>query len=98
MQIETIISLVVLGVVILASLITIIVAIVRGDMKKFIVEKMEEAEKLFEDLPKEEKTKKKLQYVLEAVKEKYKIMELFLNVKKFVEYIISITKQINYKK
>ena len=97
MQIETIISLVVLGVVILASLITIIVAIVRGDMKKFIVEKMEEAEKLFEDLPKEEKAKKKLQYVLEAVKEKYKVMELFLNVKKFIEYIISITKEINAK-
>lgn len=91
MQIETIISLVVLGVVILASLITIIVAIVRGDMKKFIVEKMEEAEKLELD------GAKKLQYVLEAVKEKYKIMELVLNVKKFVEYIISITKEINAK-
>lgn len=92
MQIETIISLVVLGVVILASLITIIVAIVRGDMKKFVVEKMEEAEKL------ELSGEQKLKYVLEAVKEKYKLMELFLNVKKFVEQIIDITKQINYKK
>ena len=92
MQIETIISLIVLGVVILAGLITIIVAIVRGDMKKFIIEKMEEAEQLELD------GAKKLQYVLEAVKEKYKLMELFLNVKKFVEQIISITKQINYKK
>ena len=92
MQIETIISLVVLGVVILASLITIIVAIVRGEMKKFIIAKMEEAENLKLD------GLKKLQYVLEAVKEKYKLMELFLNVKKFVESIIEISKKINYKK
>ena len=91
MQIETIISLVVLGVVILAGLIAIIVAIVRGDMKKFIIEKMEEAEKMELD------GVKKLEYVVNAVKEKYKIMELVLNVKKFVEKIIDITKQINYK-
>lgn len=92
MSIETIISLVVLGVVVLAGLITIVVAIVRGDMKKFIVEKMEEAEKLDLD------GAKKLEYVLKAVKDKYKILELIVNVKKFVEQIISITKQINYKK
>ena len=91
MQVETIITLVVLGVVILGSLATIIVAIVRGDMKKFIVEKMEEAEQL--KLSGEEK----LKYVLEAVKEKYKVMELVLNVKKFIEYIISVSKQINAK-
>lgn len=91
MQIETIISLVVLGVVILASLITIIVAIVRGDMKKFIIAKMEEAEKM------ELSGAEKLKYVLNAVKEKYKVLELILNVKKFVEQIISITKEINAK-
>ena len=91
MQIETIISLVVLGVIILASLITLIVAIVRGDMKKFIIEKMEDAEKL------ELSGEQKLKYVLEAVREKYKILELVLNVKKFIEEIISITKQINVK-
>ena len=91
MELETIISLVVLGVVVLAGLITIIVAIVRGDMKKFIVAKMEEAEKL------ELSGEQKLKYVLQAVKEKYKVMELVLNVKKFVEQIISITKEINAK-
>ena len=91
MQIETIISLVVLGVVILASLITIIVAIVRGDMKKFIIAKMEEAEKM------ELSGAEKLKYVLNAVKEKYKVLELILNVKKFVEQIITITKEINAK-
>lgn len=91
MSIEAIISLIVLGVVILAGLITIIVAIVRGEMKKFIIAKMEEAENLELD------GIKKLEYVLNAVKEKYKILELILNVKKFVEYIISISKQINAK-
>ena len=91
MKIEMIISLVVLGVVVLAGLISIIVAIVRGDMKKFIVSKMEEAEKL------KLSGEQKLKYVLQAVKEKYKVMELVLNAQKFVEYIISISKQINAK-
>ena len=91
MQIEAIVSLVILGVVALGGVATIIVAIVRGDMKKFIVGKMEEAEKLKLD------GKKKLEYVLQAVKEKYKILEVILNVKKFIEEIISITKQINAK-
>lgn len=92
MQIETIVSLIILGAVVLAGIVAIVIAIVRGDMKKFIIEKMEEAEKLELD------GIKKLEYVLEAVKEKYKIMELILNVRKFVEKIIDITKQINYKK
>ena len=91
MQIETIITLVILGVTVLSGLVTLIVALVRGDMKKFIVEKMEEAEK-------SGKTgEEKLKFVLAAVKEKYKVAELVMNVKKFVEYIISITKQINVK-
>ena len=89
MSIETIITLVVLGVTALGGIIGLIVALVRGDMKKFIVEKMEEAEA-------SGKTgKEKLMFVLEAVKEKYKIMQIVMDVKKFVEYIISITKQIN---
>ena len=91
MSVKEIILLVALAVVILGGIATIVIAIVRGDMKKLIVEKMEEAEKLELD------GAKKLQYVIEAVKEKYKLVELFLNIKKFVEYIISITKQINYK-
>ena len=39
MAVETIISLIVLGVVALGGIATIIVAIVRGEMKKFIIEK-----------------------------------------------------------
>ena len=91
MQVETIITLVVLGVVVLGGLATILVAIIRGDMKKFIEEKMVEAEKL------ELSGAEKLKYVLNAVKEKYKILELLMNVKKFVEHIIAISKQINAK-
>lgn len=87
-----IIQLVVLIVVTLALIATVVVAIVRGDMKKFIEEKMAEVEKL------ELSGKVKLEYVLNAVKEKYKIMTIILNVKKFIEHIIEISKRINYKK
>lgn len=91
MKAETIITLVVLGVVILAGIASIIVALVRGDLKKLIQEKMIEAEKTGMS------GKEKLQYVISAVKEKYKLAELFINISKFVEQIISITKQINVK-
>lgn len=92
MSIETLITLIVLGSAILVSLITIVAAIIRGDMKKYIIAQMEEAEKSGLS------GKEKLQFVIDRVKEKYKVLELILNVKKFVEEIISITKQINYKK
>lgn len=91
MNIETIILTVILGVVVLGGIVTIIVAIIRGDMKKFIEEKMIEAEQL------ELSGEKKLAYVLEAVKEKYKIAELLLNTKKFIKHIIDLSKQINAK-
>ena len=91
MSMETIITLCVLGATCLGGIIAIIIALVRGDMKKFIVAKMEEAEASGMS------GKEKLMFVLNAVKEKYKVMELVLNVKKFVEYIISISKQINCK-
>ena len=92
MQVETIISLVVAGVILLGGIIALVIAIVRGDMKKFIVEKMEEAEKL------ELSGEQKLKYVIQAVNEKYKILRLILNIKKYIEYIISISKEINAKK
>lgn len=91
MSIELIITLAVLGIAIVSGIVGIVVALVRGDMKKFIVEKMEEAEK--SNLG----GAKKLEYVVNAVKEKYKVLELILNVKKFIEYIISVSKNINAK-
>lgn len=87
-----IIQLVLLIVITLALIATIVVSVVRGDMKKFIEKKMAEAEKLGFN------GKEKLEYVLNAVKEKYKIMTIILNVKKVIEHIIELSKQINYKK
>lgn len=91
MELQTLIPVILLGIVVLGGLFSIIVAVVRGDMKKFIEEKMVEAEKL------ELTGEKKLAYVLQAVKEKYKVVELFLNCKKFIEHIIDLSKQINAK-
>ena len=91
MNIETIILTVILGVVAVAGLLGIIIAIVRGDMKKFVEEKMVEAENL------KLTGEKKLAYGLQAVKEKYKVVEVLLNCKKFIEHIIDLTKKINIK-
>lgn len=91
MTIKEIVMLVVLGVVIVAGLVSIIVALVRGDMKKFIQEKMIEAENSGKS------GSEKLGFVLKAVSEKYKVLELLLNVRKFIEKVISISKQINHK-
>ena len=91
MNVETIIVLAFLGDAVISGVVSIIVAIVRGDMKKFIEEKMIEAEKL------ELTGKEKLTYVIEAVKEKYKLAKLFLNIRKFIEHIIDLSKQINAK-
>lgn len=90
MNIETIIVLVILGIAVLSGIISIVVAVIRGDMKKFIEEKMIEAETM-------QGSVEKLTYVLNAVKQKYKIVELVLNVKKFIEHIIDLSKQINSK-
>lgn len=97
MTIETIVTLIVLGATALGGVIALIIAICRGEVKKFIVETMEKAEEIYKDLPKPEKSIKKMQYVIAKVKEKYKLASLFLNVKKFIEYIISISKGINSK-
>ena len=91
MTVETIVLLALLGVSVISGVVSLIVALAKGEVKKFIEEKMVEAEK-------SGKTgKEKLAYVLEAVDEKYKVMKLFMNAKKFIEHIIAISKQINAK-
>lgn len=91
MTVETIVLLALLGVSVISGVVSLIVALAKGEVKKFIEEKMVEAEK-------SGKTgKEKLAYVLEAVDEKYKVMKLFMNAKKFIEHIITISKQINAK-
>ena len=91
MDTGTLITIISLGVVALSGVVGIVIALVRGDIKNFIVSKMEEAEKMGMS------GADKLKYVLQAVKDKYKIMEVVLNVRKFIEYIISISKEINHK-
>ncbi len=79
-----------LGLLVLVGIIAIIVGILRGEVQKFIIAKMEEANEKYKDLPKPEKSIKKLQYVIDAVKEKYKIASLIMNVRKFIEKIVEI--------
>lgn len=95
MELKDIIYLIVLGGVILVGIAVIVYAIIRGKLQKYIVKTMEEAENLYKDLPKPAKSKAKFEYVIKCVSDKYKLVDLFLNVKKFVEKIIEITKQIN---
>lgn len=97
MDIKDILLFIILGLVIIASIITIIVAIARGEVKTFIKEKMAEAEKLYKDVPKPEKSKAKLKYVLDAVDEKYKLSKLFLNIKKFIEKAVEFYNSMNGK-
>ena len=70
---------------------SLIIAISRGQMKAFIIEKMEEAEESGKS------GKEKLEYVILAVKDKYKLLTIFINIKNVVEKIIATTKKINYK-
>ena len=93
MDASTIIYLILTGVVAVGGLVALIYAIVRGEIKEFVIKKMQEAEELYKDLPKPEKGKAKLQYVIEKVNEHYGIVKIFLNVKKFIEKIIEITKK-----
>ena len=97
MDIKDILLFVILGLVIIASIITIIVAIARGEVRAFVKEKMAEAEKLYKDVPKPEKSKAKLKYVLDAVNEKYKIMKLVMNVRTFIEKAVEFHNSMNGK-
>lgn len=95
MSFQEIIELVMLIVVTIGLIGTIIIDICKGKMKDFIIAKMEEAEEKFKGDP--EKAKKKLEYVIEAVKEHYKLISIVLNIKEFIEKVISVTKKINAK-
>lgn len=97
-QIKLLIALIILGVVIIGAIALIVISIIRGDMKTYIQECMAEAEELYKDLPKPEKSKKKLQYVIDKVKEKYKLASLFLNIKKFVEMMVEFINSMKPKK
>lgn len=87
-NLKLLITLIILAVHIIAGIVAIVTAIVRGKLKPFIQEKMVEAEEKYKDLPKPDKSQKKLEYVIQAVKEKYHFAALFLNIKKFIKLAI----------
>lgn len=97
MSIELLIETIVLGIVIIGGLVAIIVALVRGDIKKYIIEQMQEADYLYRDLPKPDKSISKLKYVLDSVNKKYGFVKLFINVKKFVENVVEIANSLQHK-
>lgn len=93
MPIREIIELAFMALAIISAIVTIIISIRNGEMKDFIIAKMEEAEKLYDNLPKPEKSYKKLDYVINAVKEKYKLISLFCDIKTFIEKVVKATKK-----
>lgn len=82
---------IILGIIALSGVIGLIVAFFRGEMKKFIEEKMTEAEQSGKS------GTEKLQYVLDAFNTKYKIGTIILNCQKFIEQVIVLSKNINCK-
>lgn len=91
MDIGVLCTIIILGIIALSGIIGLLVAFFRGEMKKFIEEKMTEAEKSGKS------GAEKLQYVVDAFNEKYKIGALVLNCQKFIEQIIALSKNINCK-
>ena len=93
MSIQEIVQLVIIIVLAIGLIAVIISDLVKGKLQEYIKVCMAEAEKHEDWGPQE-----KLNYVLEKVKEKYKVLALIGYIKKIVESVIDISKQINYKK
>lgn len=91
MSTEMIITLSVFGVFMLAFIGVLIYSWFKGGLKKFVEEKMIEAEKT------EKSGSEKLKYVLDAVKEKYKFNLVVKAANAVVEAVIKISKEINSK-
>ena len=90
MDIKDIVYVAILGLIAISGIIGLIIALIRGEIKDFVIKEMEKAEALYKDLPKPEKSKKKLQYVLEQVNAHYGITQKFINIKKFIEQIVEL--------
>ena len=91
MDYKSLITTIVLGVILLATVVFLCIELFNGNMKKFVMEKIAEAEKMF---PKDvvDYQEKRRNYVIETFKEKYKIMSFCLNVQKFIELICKLFK------
>ena len=97
MSLELLIETIVLGSVVLCGIVAIVWAIVRGEIKQYVLDCMAQADFIYKDLPKPEKSIKKLEYVIKSVNEKYGFVKLFLNVKKFIEKVIEIANSLQHK-
>lgn len=91
MSVVEILSLVIMGLGLIGSILAFVIELKKGSVKEFVLLKIEEAEKKFE------KGEDKLQYVIDEVGKKFKIFKFILDVKAFVEKIISLTKKVNTK-
>ena len=91
MDYKLLITTIVLGVILLATVVFLCIELFNGNMKNFVMGKIAEAEKMF---PKdvEDYQEKRRNYVIETFKEKYKIMSFCLNVQKFIELICKLFK------
>ena len=92
MDYKLLITTIVLGVILLATVVFLCIELFNGNMKKFVMEKIAEAEKMFPKDVEEDYQEKRRNYVVEAFKEKYKIMSFCLNVQKFIELICKLFK------
>ena len=91
MDYKLLITTIVLGIILLATVVFLCIELFNGNMKNFVMEKIAEAEKLFpKDM--EDYQEKRRNYVIESFKEKYKIMSFSLNVQKFIQLICKLFK------
>ena len=91
MEVREIIELVCLCISTIGLITTLFTAITKGKLKDFVIQKMEEVE------TKELTSVEKFDYVVNAVKEEYKILAILINIETFIEKVIDISKKINYK-
>lgn len=82
-------TIIALAIVVIILVVIVIIEIFNGTAKNFILTKMTEAEKMY---PKnvDNYQNKRMTYVVEAVKERYKIVAIFVNVKKFVTFVCTL--------
>ena len=74
---------VLLGILLVALIVVLVIIFIRSGMKDYLVQLIAKAEQLFpKDIP--DYQKKRLDYVVEAFKAKYKWISWLINVVKFI--------------
>ena len=90
-KVSMIIGLITLAVGLVGTILGWVISIRQGQLKVFVEEKMMEAES------KELSGEQKLAYVLEKVKEKYKVLAFIEKAKEFIDELIKFSKKVNSK-